>query len=127
MSNLYEDIKTGLKQAIAYEKTENAQNDVIIIPFKIGDTVWKIEDVWHLDDKETWTYHYEKEVVEFMIRSFSISCNSKGIWTKKFRICEVRDGKVIDHQRNIEFDDFGVTVFSVREQAEKSLKDEFDG
>ena len=95
-------------------------------PFKIGDIVWKIEDVWHLDDKETWTYHYEKEVVEFMIRSISISCNSKGIWTKKFRICEVRDGKVIDSQRNIEFEDFGITVFPVREQAEKSLKDEFD-
>ena len=126
MSNLYEDIKTGLKQAIAYEETENAKNDVITIPFKIGDIVWKIEDVWHLDDKETWTYHYEKEVVEFMIRSISISCNSKGIWTKKFRICEVRDGKVIDSQRNIEFEDFGITVFPVREQADKSLKDEFD-
>lgn len=126
MSSLYEDIKAGLKQAIANEKTENATNDVITIPFKIGDTVWKVEDVWYLDDRKTWTYHYEKEVVEFMIRSISISCNSKGIWTKKFRICEIRDGKVIDRQQNIEFDDFGVTVFSVREQAEKSLKDEFD-
>jgi hypothetical protein len=96
-------------------------NDTIVIPFKVGDTVWKIENVWHLDDKETWTYHYEKEVVEFMIRSISISCNSKGKWTKKFRICEVRDGKVIDRQRNIDFDDFGKIVFSVKEDAENTL------
>ena len=97
-------------------------NGVIVPPYEVGDIVWRIEDVWHLDDKETWTYHYEKEVVEFMVRSISISCNSKGKWTKKFRICEVRDGKVIDHQRNIEFDDFGKTVFLSREAAEKALK-----
>ena len=97
-------------------------NDIIIIPFKVGDTVWKIEDVWHLDDKETWTYHYEKEVVEFMIRSISISCNSKGKWTKKFRICKVLNGKVIDVQQNIEFDDFGKAVFSIKKDAEETLK-----
>jgi hypothetical protein len=100
-------------------------NNIIVLPFKVGDTVWKIEDVWHLDDKETWTYHYEKEVVEFMIRSISISCNSKGKWTKKFRICEVRDGKVIDHQHNIEFGDFGKIVFLIRKEAEKALEDIF--
>jgi hypothetical protein len=100
-------------------------NGIIVIPFNVGDTVWKIEDVWHLDDKETWTYHYEKEVVEFVIRSISISCNSKGKWTKKFRICEVRNGKVIDHQRNIEFEDFGKIVFPIREDADKALADIF--
>lgn len=96
-------------------------NGIIVPPVKVGDTVWKIEDVWHLDCQETWTYHYEKEVVEFMVRSISISCNSKGKWTKKFRICEVRDGRVIDHQRNIEFEDFGKTVFPTKEQAEQAL------
>ena len=98
-------------------------DNIIIPPCKVGDTVWKVEEVWHLDDKETWAYHYEKEVVEFMVRSISISCNSKGKWTKKFRICEVRDGKVIDHQRNIEFEDFGKVVFPNREEAEKALVD----
>ena len=100
-------------------------NNIITLPFKVNDTVWKVEDVWHLDDKETWTYHYEKEVVEFVIRSISISCNSKGKWTKKFRICEVRDGKIIDHQHNIEFDDFRKTVFPTREEAEKMLENMF--
>lgn len=60
-------------------------NDMIVLPCKVGDTVWKVEDVWCLDDKETWTYHYEKEVIEFMVRSISISCNSKGVWTKKIQ------------------------------------------
>ena len=98
-------------------------DNIIIPPCKVGDTVWKVEDVWHLDDKETWTYHYEKEVVEFMVRSISISCNSKGKWTKKFIICEERDGKVIERQRNIEFEDFGKVVFPNREEAEKALID----
>ena len=98
-------------------------DDIIVLPCKVGDTVWKIEDVWHLDDKETWTYHYEKEVVEFVVRSISISCNSKSKWTKKFRICEVRDGKIIDNQRDIKFEDFDKTVFPIREKAEKALKD----
>lgn len=98
-------------------------NGVIVPPCKVGDIVWRIEDVWHLDDRETWTYHYEKEVLEFMVRSISISCNSKGVWTKKIRICQVIDGKTIDCQRNIEFDEIGKTVFLSREDAEKTLKE----
>jgi hypothetical protein len=98
-------------------------NGVIVPPCKVGDIVWRIEDVWHLDDRETWTYHYEKEVLEFMVRSISISCNSKGVWTKKIRICQVIDGKTIDRQRNIEFDEIGKTVFLSREDAEKTLKE----
>ena len=101
---------------------ELLENGVIVPPCKIDDTVWKIEDVWHLDNREGWIYHYEKEVVEFKVRSISISCNSKGTWTKKIRICEVRDGKIIDHQRNIEFNEFGKTVFFTREEAEHELK-----
>ena len=97
---------------------------LIIEPLcEVGDTVWRIEDVWHLDDKETWTYHYEKEVLEFMVRSISIFCNSKGRWTKTFRICEVENGKTINNQRNIDFDDFGKTVFLSCEEAKKKLKE----
>lgn len=97
-------------------------NGVIVLPCKVGDIVWKIEDVWYLDDKKTWTHHYEKEVLEFMVRSMSISCNSKGVWTKKIRICQVKNGETIDHQRNIEFEEIGKTVFLTREEAEKALK-----
>ena len=102
-------------------------NGAIVPPVKVGDIVWRIEDVWHLDDRETWTYHYEKEVLEFMVRSISISCNSKGVWTKKIRICQVIDGKTIDRQRNIEFDEIGKTVFLSYEEAEKALRKEDEG
>lgn len=97
------------------------QGKILELPCAVGDTLWKIEDVWHLDDRATWKYHYEKEVLEFMVRSISISCNSKGVWTKKFRICEVQNGKTRDNQRNIEFGDYGKTVFLTREEAEKEL------
>jgi hypothetical protein len=95
---------------------------VIVPPCKVGDTLWKIEDVWHLDDRATWKYHYEKEILEFMVRSISISCNSKGVCTKKIRICEVKNGKTINYQRNIEFDGIGKSVFLTREEAEKALE-----
>ena len=48
---------------------------MVELPCKVGDTLWKIEDVWHLDDRATWKYHYEKEILEFRVRSISISCN----------------------------------------------------
>lgn len=99
------------------------ENGVVVLPCKVGDVIWRIEDVWHLDDKATWKYHYEKEVLEFIVRSIFISCNSKGVWTKKFRICEIKNGKTIDHQHNIEFIDFGKTVFFSREEAEQKLKE----
>lgn len=99
-------------------------NNVIAPPCNIGDTVWKIENVWHLDDEKTHAYHYEREVLEFRVRSISISCNSKGIWTKKFRICEVINGKTTGCQRDVEFNDFGKTVFPFREDAEQVLKGE---
>lgn len=102
------------------------EKGVIVPPCKAGDTLWKIEDVWHLDDRATWKYHYEKEILEFMVRSISISCNSKGVWTKKIRICEVKNGKTIDIQRNIEFDEIGKSVFFTREEAEAKLKGDND-
>ena len=96
----------------------------IEMPCKVGDTVWRIEDVWHLDDKATGAYHYEKEVVEFRVRSISISYNSKGVWTKKFRICQVKNSKTIDHQHDVYFCYFGKTVFPNKEEAEQALKNQ---
>lgn len=98
-------------------------NGVVVLPCKVGQTVWMADNVWCLDDRETWTFHYETKVLEFKVRSISMSCNSKGAWTKKFRICEVRNGKATDHQHDIGFDDFGKTVFLTREDAERALKE----
>ena len=97
-------------------------NGVIVLPCKVGDTVYQIDDVWYLDSREPYTYHYEKEVLEFVVRSVSISCNSKSVWTKKIRTCEIKNGKIIDHQHNIEFDEIGKTVFLTREEAERELE-----
>lgn len=85
--------------------------------------MYTIDDVFYLDSYEPYTYRYEKEVLKFEVRSISISCNSKGIWIKKIRMCEVQNGKPIDHQHNIEFDAFGKTVFLTKEEAEAKLKE----
>lgn len=98
-------------------------NGVIVLPCKVGDTVYRVEDVWHLDSREPYRYHYEKEVLTFEVKSILISCNAKGVWTKKFRCCQVRDGKTIDSQRDPAFDDIGKTVFLTREAAEAALKE----
>ena len=97
-------------------------NGVIVPPCKVGDKVYVIDDVFYLDSYKPYIYHYTKEVLEFMVRSISVSCNSKGFWTKKIRICQVKNGKTTDHQHNINFDDIGKTVFLTREEAEKALK-----
>ena len=96
-------------------------NGVIVPPCKVGDVVYVIDDVFYLDSYKPYIYHYTKEVLEFMVRSISVSCNSKGFWTKKIRICQVKNGKTTDHQHNINFDDIGKTVFLTREEAEEAL------
>lgn len=118
----YNEQRKAVIQKLGELEDKIEQGKIVELPCRVGDTLWKIEDVWHLDDRATWKYHYEKEIVEFMVRSISISCNSKGIWTKKFRICEVQNGKTIDKQRNIEFGDYGKSVFLDRASAEAKLK-----
>ena len=117
------EIQTEILDRLCELEDKICEGKILELPCKVGDTLWKIEDVWHLDDRATWKYHYEKEILEFRVRSISISCNSKGIWTKKFRICEVKNGKTIDKQRNIEFDDYGKSVFLTPEEANKKLKE----
>ena len=120
-------IETDILDRLCEIEDKICDGRMVELPCAVGDTLWKIEDVWHLDDRATWKYHYEKEILEFRVVSISISCNSKGIWTKKFRICEVKNGKTIDNQRNIEFADYGKTVFLTREEAEKALAERSEG
>lgn len=93
-------------------------NGVVVPPCKIGDEVWMIDKVF--DSKKR---QHKTEVCEFVVRSILVSCNSKNVWIKKFRICQVKDGKIISHQHNISFDDFGKIVFLTREEAEAKLKE----
>ena len=93
-------------------------NGVIVPPVKVGDEVWMIDKVF--DSKKR---QHKTEVCEFVVRSISVSCNSKNVWIKKFRICQVKDGKIISHQHNISFAEIGKTVFLSREKAEAKLKE----
>ena len=56
------------------------EKDMVILPCKVGDIVWRIVDA---SDEATEESRCEKEIKEFLVRSISVSCNSKGIWTKK--------------------------------------------
>ena len=91
---------------------------VITLPCEIGDTVWRVEEDWRWDGESKRMQTHGMQVVQYVVRSFSISCNSKGTWTKKFRICKVVGGKTVDSQRNIDFDQIGVRVFFNKDQAE---------
>lgn len=91
---------------------------VIMLPCEIGDTVWRVEEDWRWDGESKSMQTHGMQVVQYVVRSFSIYCNSKGTWTKTFRICKVVGGKTIDVQRNIDFDQIGVRVFFNKDQAE---------
>lgn len=101
----------------------NMYENIIALPCKVGDTIWRIDDVWYVDSIKPYAGRYEKEVVEYYIRSISISCNSKGVWTKKIRGRQIKDGKAIDYTRDFSFDDFGTRVFYTREDAEQKLEE----
>lgn len=45
------------------------------------------------------------DTIEVEVRSISISCNANGVWIKKFRICEVVNGKTTYKQADISFDE----------------------
>lgn len=102
------------------------KSEWIHIPCKIGDVVWYIDEIWKWDMNTDQTTSCKQvisgeRVIEAQVRSISISCNAKGEWIKKVRLCEMKNGKTIDNQDNIEFDCFGVLVFTTKEDAEKAL------
>lgn len=95
----------------------------IDIPVYVGQRVYRIDNVLYYDDDNK-TYFYNKEVVEYEVRSISINCNSKNKWSNKFRICEVKDNKIIDNQDNISFEEFGKSVVSDKNILEEIMYDE---
>lgn len=92
-------------------------NGVIVPPCKVGDMVWVLHHVLGIAERP-------KEVLEFKVRSISTHCNSKDERTMRARLCEVKNGKILDHQHDIRFKDFGKTVFLTREEAEKKLRED---
>jgi hypothetical protein len=89
----------------------SSEAQIIEIPIKVGQVVYM--------DKYPW--QDEKEIEPFQITSISITCNKKGIWTKKFRANWVLDGRVRDWSHDPAFDDIGKTVFFTKEEAESVL------
>lgn len=90
------------------------KNGVIVPPCKVGDIVYALH--WHFG-----TY-LKGDMMPYQITNIVITQNKKGVWTKKYRAMEVKNGKTIDWQLNFEFDEIGETVFLTREEAEKHLE-----
>jgi hypothetical protein len=84
---------------------------IIEIPVSVGQVVYM--------DKYPWAD--EAEIEPFQITSISITCNKKGIWTKKFRANWLVDSRVASWSHDPSFDDIGKTVFFTKEEAERVL------
>lgn len=85
--------------------------DVISLPVKVGQVVYMRHRPWL------------KEIIiePYQVTSISITCNKKGVWTKKFRANWIYNGRVTTDSHDPAFDDIGKTVFFSREDAEAVL------
>jgi hypothetical protein len=110
-----------LKEEFDYVPVKSAINiadrliaeGVIVPPCKVGDVVYAPH--WH------WGTYIKGGIMPYRITNITIAQNKKGVWTKKYRAMEVKNGNTIDWQLNFEFDAIGKTVFITREEAEKAL------
>lgn len=84
----------------------------IELPCNVGDIVYAPRLYWGSYDTSI------NGIVPYQITNISISQNKKGVWTKKYRAMEIKNGKTIDWQLNFSFDDLGKTVFLTLEEAE---------
>ena len=87
------------------------EHDVIALPIKVGQIVYMRHRPW-LD---------EILIEPYQVTSISVTQNKKGIWTKKFRVNWVYNGRVTTDSHNPAFEDIGKTVFFSREAAEATL------
>lgn len=84
----------------------------IELPCAVGETVYAYQYQWQKDS----------EIAPYQITNITITQNKKGVWTKKYRGMQIKNGKTIDWQINFEFDEIGKTVFLTKEEAEKALE-----
>jgi hypothetical protein len=85
----------------------------VTLPCNVGDIVYAPHWYWGKYDEPV------NGIVPYQITNISISQNKKGVWTKKYRAMEIRNGKTVDWQLNFAFDDIGKTVFLTLEEAEE--------
>lgn len=88
-------------------------NNVVVVPCKVGDTVYSLLLWW---DKES-------GIVPYQITNFIITENKNGEWTQKYRAMQLKNGKTIDWQLNFDFNMLGKTVFLTRAEAEAKLRE----
>ena len=91
-------------------------SEQVAIPVSVGDIVFVVPDEW---EKKYWGC----VVGEYSVTNILVSQNKKGKWTKKFRVCEMKDGKTRDRQKDFAFDDIGKVAFFNKEDAERVLKE----
>lgn len=84
-------------------------NGVIVLPCKIGDTVWF---------KSKW----QSCIEPYEITNLMLSQNKKGEWTRKYTAYLLQSEKTMDVAIRFTFDDVGKTVSLTREAAEEALK-----
>ena len=80
----------------------------IAVMFDINDVIYRADgDEWDSDIQ-----NYRNYVVgKYIIRSISISCNSKSEWKISYRVQREIDGKIIYYGFNFREDEVGSTVF----------------
>ena len=88
----------------------------IEIQFDINDIVYRADgNAWDRDMN-----NYRNYVVgKYIVRSISISCNSKGEWKRSYRVQQEINGKIINYGFNFRDDDVGLKVFVNYEDAKK--------
>ena len=83
-------------------------SEQIELPVRVGAIMFVIPYEWEESAIRTWE-----------VTSWMISQNKQKKWVKRFRVCQRGNGKTIDRQRDFDFDDIGVEVFTSKEEAER--------
>ena len=88
----------------------------IEIQFDINDIVYRADgNVWDAEMN-----NYRNYVVgKYIVRSISISCNSKGEWKRSYRVQQEINGRIIGYGFNFRDEDIGSEIFVNYEDAKK--------
>ena len=73
---------------------------IIELPCSVGDTVWA----------RSWCYGEAGNWKPWVVTNLTVTQNKKGIWTKKFRAMQLRDGKTSAISLEFGLDDVGNIV-----------------
>lgn len=92
----------------------------INVKYDVGDIFFRPEG---FDWDATQQKYRQFKVVKYILRSISISCNSKKEWKTSYRVQRVVNKKIIDYGFNFTENNVGKTVFLNLEAAEEKAKE----